>query len=99
MEGWRKDLGEEGPVGGVEEGGGDQALVGRGGAGLGGTSAQQVTVGGAATWERQEGGKSPWRGVLEQEVGRTWGPLWHTVPQEGQKRPALNSTNDCARKI
>ena len=23
----------------------------------------------------------------------------HTVPQEEQKRPASNSTNDCARKI
>ena len=23
----------------------------------------------------------------------------HTVPQEGQKRPVLNSTNNCARKI
>ena len=25
--------------------------------------------------------------------------VMHTVPQEGQKRPALNSTNDCAKKI
>ena len=23
----------------------------------------------------------------------------HTVPQKGQKKPALNSTNDCAKKI
>ena len=23
----------------------------------------------------------------------------HTVPQKGQKRPALNSTKDCAKKI
>ena len=48
------------------------------------------------------GNRGKWRQVttlpVSRPVARSLDPP-HTVPQEGQKRPALNSTNNCARKI